>query len=111
MSAWSTRRLPAELVAEVNAGDVAVITEDDETTPMGIILPFPSDPDQRVREAASLLRAGLVGSETAARLAGCDGVSSFLERCGALQETIMGEDVLQEDLATASRLKEQLRGR
>lgn len=73
MSAFSARRLhddPDALLRDIEAGQAAVLTQDDEQTPLGLVLPFPSpeDPLGTLRTLAQLVKSGMLSAGQAARV-------------------------------------------
>ena len=91
-----------ELIDQIQAGLTPLLTRDEQ--PVGVALPFPSDPSSRVRKACALLRAGVIGTATGARLAGHSSVEAFMEAAGALGESIISAEVAEDDLRTAAEL-------
>lgn len=85
-----------DLLDQVKAGRTEIL--EDDNRPIGIVIPFPSDPDRRVREAAALLRADVINVPTAVRLAGCTSAAAFIERASALGEAVGPTDTVPEDL-------------
>lgn len=107
MGAVSLRQLPDPLRDEVAAGEVALMTiENDEHTPVGLVLPFPSpgDPDGVIRLGANLVKSGALGGAAAARMAGLSlpGFMDALERL-QIEGVWTDEGRLQLDLAELGR--------